>query len=494
MSPITATLRSLSRPLHARLGLVLLALFLVTAAAYLWLALWSTGRYHEEVTQRINASLAMYISQRQPLIDHGQVNRAAMKQLAHQVMVINPSVEVYLLDRQGNILAHALPGSSVVRHHVDVKPIRALLDNRARPPVRDDNPRRNDARTIFSAAEVKDGGRLAGYLYVVLAGKDYQSLADSLHGSYILRLSLAAIGAIALLAFACATIIFAALTRPLRRLAGAMSRFRQEELEEPPEPELDEVRVLEQTFDAMRRRIREQFERLQETDQVRRELVSNVSHDLRTPLASMQGYLETLMVRDEGLDPSQRKQYLATAHRHCQRLAQLVKELFELSKLDTGTLQPHWETFSLAELAQDVAQKFTLTAESRGVELVLHSPDGLYPVCADIALIERVLENLIDNALRYTPEGGRVELGLSQQPRQVEVTVADNGVGVPETELAHIFERFYRASQPSSPEGTGLGLAIVKRILELHGSRIEVSSKPRQGTRFRFPLPVESVA
>lgn len=484
--------------LHARLALVLLMLFLLTAAAYLWLALWSTGRYHQEVTQRINANLATYISRQRPLIRNGRVNRAAMTQLAHQVMVINPSVEVYLLDRQGNILAHALPGDTVVRQRVDPAPIRALLEGRARPPVRDDNPRRKAGSTIFSAARVNDGGKLAGYLYVVLAGQEYRSLADSLHGSYILRLSLAAIAAIALLAFGCAIIIFAALTRPLRRLAGAMERFRREHLASDSRGYEDhpgnEVRILERAFDLMRKRIHDQFERLQENDQMRRELISNVSHDLRTPLASMQGYLETLIIRDTSLGEDQRRQYLETAHRHCQRLTRLVRELFELSKLDTGAIEPRRETFSLAELMQDVVQKFKLPADRKGVALRIQSPEGLYPVCADIALIERVLENLIDNALRYTPRGGVVELSLNQQPRQVEVQIKDTGVGVPKQALPHIFERYYRARQPDSPDGTGLGLAIVKRILELHGSRIEVISEPRQGTRFRFPLSTRDAA
>jgi signal transduction histidine kinase len=185
---------------------------------------------------------------------------------------------------------------------------------------------------------------------------------------------------------------------------------------------------------------------------------------------------------------------MGIALKHCRRLTQLVKELFELSKLDAGREAPELENFSLAELLQDVVQKYSLLAQQKNISLKAPYNDQLYLVNADIALIERVLENLIDNALRYTPENGHVEITLTQKTHCVEVGVQDTGIGLAAEDIPHIFERYYRAQKSTEyhQQSTGLGLAIVKRILELHGSVIRVQSKPHEGTRFEFPLPAQT--
>ena len=222
----------------------------------------------------------------------------------------------------------------------------------------------------------------------------------------------------------------------------------------------------------------------------RRHLMSNISHDLRTPLAALQGYLETLHMKDELLSARERQSYLTTALRRVARLNALIGSLFELAKLDAGEAQPQLEPFSLAELVQDETQQFALAAQRKGVQLQALQSEDLPMVLGDIGLIERALENLIDNALRHTPAGGHVCISLSrcqEKARQcVRVQVSDTGEGIAASDLPHIFERNFRAAQ--SDEGAGLGLAITKRILELHDGTVEVESELGQGTRFSFRL------
>ena len=476
--------------LCARLSIAFAGLFLVLGIAFMLLINWSNNRYYEETTQNLNKSLAMYIAQREPLITQGNVNRHAMKELASLAMVVNPIVEVYLLDTKGNILSHALPTESVLRSHVQIAPVLALISGKQLFPIRGDDPRSLTDTRIFSAFPVQDGKNIAGYLYVILGGQTYQGLTQSLHSSYIVQQSVACLALIGIFAIASATLVFAMITRPLRQLAQKMNSFQREELKTTTQAADtgDEVQYLASTFNAMRERIHQQLENLQETDRLRRELISNVSHDLRTPMASMQGYLEVLM--RPNITAVQRAGYIETAYKHCHRLTRLIKELFELSKLDAGRVTPHCEDFSLAELLQDVAQKFSLTAQQKNIRLSTPQSSQLFMVNADIALIERVLENLIDNALRYTPEGGCVQLSLSQQKGQVEVGVKDNGIGLSQEDIPYIFERYYRGVKPAEyqNQSTGLGLAIVKRILELHNSVIKVESRQHQGTCFSFPL------
>jgi hypothetical protein len=219
-----------------------------------------------------------------------------------------------------------------------------------------------------------------------------------------------------------------------------------------------------------------------------------VSHDLRTPLASMHGYVETLLLKNDSLSEEERLQYLQITRKHSLRLRRLISDLFELSKLDAAGIQPEREWFSLAELLQDVTQEFALQAQQKGVELSVEARGGATMVCADIGLIQRVLENLLRNAIHYTPAGGSVRISLQPRADRVAVAVADTGCGIDDQDIPRIFDRFYR-SEPQAgkrSDSAGLGLAIVKRILDLHGSRIMVKSAPDEGTRFEFDVPARA--
>jgi len=240
----------------------------------------------------------------------------------------------------------------------------------------------------------------------------------------------------------------------------------------------------------MSQRIVSQIENLRDVDRMRRDLVANVSHDLRTPMASVQGYLETLLLKDPTLTPQDRTRYLEVALKHSKGLSRMVTELFELAKLDAREVAMHKEPFSLCELGQDVLLRFELLAASRNVELKGVLSPTLPMVAADIRLIERVLVNLMENAVRHTPEGGRVSLHCHPDGEGVLVQVSDTGPGIPALELTHIFERFYRTggTGADAADGAGLGLAIAKRILDLHGSRLSVRNEPHAGASFIFTL------
>ncbi len=231
--------------------------------------------------------------------------------------------------------------------------------------------------------------------------------------------------------------------------------------------------------------------RLQEENvYLRRELIANVSHDLRSPLASLRGYLETLLIKEGSLREADRHAYLTIALRQAEQLQALISELFDLARLDFTGYRITAEPMHVGELARDVAQRFQLAASTKGVGLTLDVDDRLPLVDADIALIERTLANLLDNALAHTPSGGRVRLDVQAVPDGVAIEVSDTGTGIPAADLPRIFERFYRVDKARSLDksGSGLGLAIVKRIVELHGSEIRVESAQGEGTRFWFRL------
>ena len=255
----------------------------------------------------------------------------------------------------------------------------------------------------------------------------------------------------------------------------------------------DEIATLRAAFAQMTQRIAQQWRELTSQDQQRRELVANISHDLRTPLTSLHGYLETLRLKADTLSDADRQRYLDVALGQSRKVGRLAQELFELARLEYGVVKPDKEVFSLADLVQDVFQKFELAAEARQQTLVPDIAPGLPAIAADVGMIERVLTNLLDNAIRHTPAGGRIEVTLRRGERGVDVRVSDSGPGIP----AALHEQlFARPSFQSGMRGAagGLGLVIVQRILQLHGSDIRLEPHTAQGAAFSFCLGAATAA
>lgn len=482
--------------LYGKLAAVLLGLFCLVGVSFLMIAYFSMQMFQHEVTQRLNRDLAAHIAAEKILIHGPDINRPVLAELFQQIMVVNPSIEIYLLDAAGRIRAFSAPPGKVKLRSVDLAPLHAYLQASANLPILGQDPRSENTRKIFSAARIPAHGPVDGYLYVILGGERHETVAQLVQAGYIPKLGLAAIAGSLLFALLTGLLLFGLLTRRLSRLTGTVENFRQSHYTGQNTPKQlarqgDEIDRLVIAFQEMTSHIAEQMNKLKITDQLRRELVANVSHDLRTPLAAMQGYIETMILKQNQLSPEEQRRYLEIAMNHSERLGRLVTKLFELAKLDSGEVQISNEPFPIAELIQDVVQEFQLTAEKRGIVIETYMPKKDLLANADIGLIERVLENLIDNALSYTPEGGSVRLTLSLNAGQVRVQVADTGCGIPPEETARIFDRFYRVEKSRQPtaEGAGLGLAIAKRILELHGSPITVESTVNAGSTFSFQLP-----
>ncbi|MCH8182658.1 MAG: HAMP domain-containing protein [Proteobacteria bacterium] len=491
------------RTLYGKLVLALLALIGVVSIVYVVLSVTTARLHFQEVNQRLNETVARNIVKRDLLIQGGEIDGPAFEKAFDDLMVVNPAIELYLTDPEGAILAFSAPPGKVVRSSISLAPVRAFLEGAAEFPIRGDDPRHPERQKVFSAAPIMDGAELQGYLYIVLGGETYDSVVDMFQTSYILRLGTGIAILSLLLALVAGLLAFKFLTQRLRRLAAEMDAFRRSEFRiparlpfAPRRAPRDEIDQLSQTFQQMSERITEQFQQLQRADSSRRDLVANVSHDLRTPLTALQGYLETLRLKLGSLTRDEQARYLDLALEHSGRLGQLVDELFELATLEDLDLKLSFEPFSLAELVQDVSQKYHLAAEKKRLRLETDIPRSDAFVSGDIGLIERVLDNLIDNAIKYTAEGGTIRLTLIPGEADVTASVTDTGRGISAAALPHIFERFYRAEAGGrdTTQGTGLGLAIAERILSLHGSACEVESTPGQGSVFSFHLPRASAA
>jgi signal transduction histidine kinase len=289
----------------------------------------------------------------------------------------------------------------------------------------------------------------------------------------------------------------AALSRRVEQVREGASRLSQGDLDaEVPESGHDEISSLAGDFNHMARRLRESADRQREMEQARRDLIAAVSHDLRTPLASARALVEAVAdgVAD---DPETEARYLASVRNELDSLGRLVDDLFELARIDSGTLRLDLEEASLRDVISDTLSGFNPQAEKRGVSLLGEVSGDVDPVLINPPKLQRVLQNLLSNALRHTPADGSVVIRARPQEEAVCVEISDTGEGISPEDLPRVFEQSFRGERSRSrssetPDGgetgTGLGLAIARGLVEAHGGSIAVESQPGQGTCFSFTL------
>jgi len=229
---------------------------------------------------------------------------------------------------------------------------------------------------------------------------------------------------------------------------------------------------------------------LRRLERVRRDFVANVSHEFKTPLTAIQGFAETLLSGALD-DKANRKRFVEIIREHAGRLARLTDDLLKLSRIEAGRLELEIRPIRVEELVNGCIETARLKAEARGLQIHVDLQENAPAVRGDGAQLGEVLQNLLDNAVLYTPSGGQIEVKARSNGREVIFTVTDTGIGIPESDLGRIFERFYRVDAARSREagGTGLGLAIARHIVDAHGGRIWVESAVGQGSRFHFSIP-----
>lgn len=492
----------LPRSLFGKLLLLFLAFGALMTGIFVFVMRVSHETYHLEFDQLVNRELAQQYVRANLLVRDPPLTAHNFARSLDAITSVNPGIDVYVLDARGEVLAASATGGHVVRARVNVEPIVRFIDGHTALPIRGDDPTTAAGSDVFSAAPLSIPDCPAAYLYVVLGRSHVSSAAGRLKQTYAIGEGVGITFAAALLAMGGSILFLRVLTRRLGLLQSDLTRFRDSQFialppraAEPGRPSDDEVERLRHMFVELAEHIRAQMQELQTTDEMRRDFLANISHDLRTPLTTLQAHLETLSVKED-LSPEERRGYLATTLQQCRRLIVLVEQLLELAKLEARRATVTIEPFQIAELAHDVALKFAPVAQRMGVALHVEPPGPVIPlVRGDIALIERVLDNLIDNALRFASLDGTVTVRVAAGPLAVRVEVQDSGPGIPESERAHVFDRFYRSDRNRSSNSghAGLGLAIVRSILALHGTSIDFTSVSGQGTTFHFELPIAPV-
>ncbi len=488
--------------LYQRLSISLSLVFILLVGFFYFWSQQLEQRTRFESEQNLHLSLAANLARDNPLLAQGIYDHNALENLFHTLMVLGPAFEFYFVDPSGNLLTYSASPSQVKRTKIDLVPLLQLTRNQAPLPIYGDDPRHLSRQKIFSAAPVFNGSDLQGYLYVIVTGEQYDNAFSRIQSDNNTQLSLIFIGATVLFLFVMMLGLFRYFTAPLRKLSKDMNAFKSVgfdknlvHLEQWTERSNNEVHQLGCIFSQMVEQINGQLERLKQSDAHRRQLLADISHDLRTPLASLQGYIETVAIKGNELPEVSRNNYIDTALKSSCQLKKLIDQIFELAHLEDGQVSLNLEIFNLAELLYDIVAKFSLAAGKKNINLVIEPSFPQVQVYSDIGKVERILSNLIENALRHTPEQG--EIILQVQPldeKHCQIVVKDNGTGIKDEELAYIFDARYRASNATQSKGqhTGLGLAITKKLLGLLQTDIRVNSRLGEGTAFAFNIRIAS--
>lgn len=490
------------KSLRARIMLLIVGFGLLMAALLAAIMYSSVREYYNDWIYDKAGSFAERILEAHPQLwrDYEAGPESFGQQLG-QYTLYAPDTGLYLLDPDGRVLASAGEARSFWRDfQVDLGPVLEAMSGDPRQPVHTTDPDRQGELCIAAARPVMQDGRIMGWLVVVPRQASLGEQMPEMLRSYAIRTT----AKVALMTIAIGVLLtiamIALLTRPLTALTRATERVRRagfcDALCESHFPDLDrddEIGRLSRTFRDAFERLRLETERVQTTDARRREMVASVSHDLRTPLTALIGQLETVRLKGDALDDRDRREMLERALHNAQHLRRLTEALAELARLDSPDFKAQPEPIAIGELADDVVQRFSARAQSAGIGLEIDYPDGLPLTRVDAGLIERALSNLIDNALRVTPAGGRVSVRVRPEPAGMRVEVADTGPGVLPEDQPKVFDRFFQSRRARDQRGAGgLGLAIVKRVAELHGGKAGLRSEPGRGSTFFIELPVSA--
>lgn len=515
-----------------KLALTIFATGLVTAALVIAAVIYAFQRFEHETSYRRGAAfLSRVVTNYDNLFEMHQRHPEEFQGWLRNMVLFEPDTQLYLLDRKGVVLASSgrvLPAG----FRVALEPVLQAVGGANAAYVMGDDPEQMDANAVIAVqpvrqAQIRSADPVVGYLYLVLHTEQLpEGRWDALRAS-LARPALGLIAAVVAFTTLVAVLITISVTRPLQRLTDAVATISRGGLAVDaaetrrllPAPSVDEFGQLTAAFAMMLDICQRQWNELRRLDHFRREGVSNLSHDLRSPLTATAACLETLEGRwqaDAGTERQEDRRLVEIALRNTRNAARLVQSLGDLAKLDEPEFKLNAEVVDTVELLDDICMRFADRAARLGI--ALHAGDvGAPPdraagsgdlaqakgvrepavAAVDVELFERAVANVVDNALKFCPRGAQIVLSARRWGDQVRISVHDTGPGIAAQDLPHLFDRFYQSRHSVAPAmgegGKGLGLAIVKRIAELHRGGVCVTSEIGRGTQVVLTLPAAAL-
>jgi len=476
-----------------RISILVFALITIMGVLFMVLTYFATTHYHLASTQLLNKDVAAHIAKFASPYDGTEINKRRADSVFKNVMVISPSAEVYFLDTTGKVLDFYGSKKEVKLWQVSLKNIDEYIASKGQEYIKAPDPRDPSYPKIFSAAAVTDKTKKLGYIYVILGSNEYRAVGDMLFGSHISSLAIKAFFFIILLSIALSFIYIQRLKNRYNTMVGVLEKFEQGDYNARFKIKTnDEYAPVSQAFNKMADLLTYNIDQLKKTEKEIKEFTTNISHDLRTPLSIAKGYAETLLIKkEEGvLSPQELDSYVKMTLKKIVQLEHMVMHLFEISQMESVEFKANKEPFVLSEIVQETVNTFQLLASEKGVKLKCTQCQYHVWINADIRLMERVIQNLVQNAIRSTPANGEIGVALEVENNLLIFKIVNDGPSLQDDLLQWINSNQNNYGQRIDKPGTGLGLAIAKKILSLHNSSLVAISPVNNSNQFSFGMEI----
>lgn len=472
-------------------GIFLLLLFFTLVQGVVFYFIWQY--FSAQQKQRSEWTFSEQVASRLEPYYSPQVDFSSLRRASDEILEANLDKDIHFLNARGEILmSFCRCGVDPLTQTIPLSPVLKFLEDSGRrsAPLYGLNPYTMRQDALFSATEINFGSD-RGYVYVVLSNRH----ADRVQTRYQGQASILSIILSSLAALLGTSILGSIMFGPLtRRISGLMSTVRTigqgDRTARAPTVGDDELSELGGAVNRMAQEIESAVAKLERKDVLRRELVENIWHDIRGPVAGLRGLAEVMEKSSEDQSPDLLLKLAGGISANAAHLSRFLDELRDVSDLDMQERVPASEAIDIVDLAEDLCAGLVHRASESGIELRVETEGSVPIILGDANLLSRLLQNLIENALRYTERNGKIIVGFKEKNDKVELSVKDSGIGIAESDLPHLFDRKYQGEEgiAKSPDSRGLGLSIVQKIAEAHGSKVSVESSKAHGTRFSILL------
>ncbi len=471
-----------------RIGVLVFILITCLCLLFMGITYLSTTTYHEASTQLLNKDVAAHIAKFTSPFEGESVNPKKADSVFYNAMVISPSAEVYFLDTGGYVLAYHASKEEIKLWHLPLQNIKKLIASDGEAFVKNPDPKHPYNNKIFSAAEVKSNRSLIGYIYVVLGSN--KSVSGLLYSSYVGNLLIKAFCFIIFLSLVISFFYLNRIQRKFNDMVGVLARFEGGDLAArfSVKPQ-DELAPITTAFNTMADLLVYNINRLKATEQERKDFIATISHDIKTPLAIAHGYTETILLKKEAGDAAEQKEFIQLVLQKIKQVEYLVKQLFDLSKMESADFTPQKEPFIFSDILQEHINAYASSFSEKNITMDCRQCNNPSWVVADVGMMERVVQNILVNAVKYTPFNGSIRVQLSNEADNLVLFVQNSGDPISPAILQWINAKEGAPNSTAKPSKTGFGLLIIKKIVQLHQFAFEVASDPGKGNMFTLRMP-----
>ncbi len=479
-------------PLFSRILFLVFSLITVLSVAFMCIAYLAIIHFYQASTQLLNKDVAAHIARFTSPFEQDSLNRQKADSVFYQAMVISPTVEVYFLDTTGKVIYfHGTP-DEIHQNTVSLERIHEYLKSAGQSYIKGPDPRDPSNPKIFSASPVEGRSGRLGYIYVILGSTEFRHVSNMLYKFHAGGLLVMAFLLILLTTILLTVWYVNRLQRNYNKLTGILGKMEGGDLSVRfPDNENDDLIPVTKAFNQMAGQLQDNMEKLKKAELERKDFTTNISHDLRTPLAIARGYAETLLMNTEtdGIPPAKKQEYSRLIVSNILTVEHMVQQLLDLSKMEAAGLALEKQPFVFSEIVQEFIQSVSLIAAQKNIALTISNGENAAWISADIHMMERVVQNLLTNAIKFTPENGRIHVDLITEPRVLVFRITNSGEAMSPSLIIWLNNN-KTESFVNRPYLHGLGLVIVKATLQLHHFPLEAAYISGTGNRISFRMPV----